>query len=140
MAYKDYAVNFDRGDSIVPADYTATETGDVITLLGITDVWCVVQAGVVAIADASNLFTFTVTQCETVAGTYVAADASQYGVADSWDRIINLTTEGSRSYAFNFYPKPGFMFIRLVATETGTAQAIFGGTFLKYGRHQPESA
>jgi len=140
MGYKDYAVNFDRGDSIVPAAITATTTGSEITLAGITDVWCVVQVGVIAAADASNLMTFTVTQCATTGGTFVAADAAQYGVADSWDRILNAVAEGSQSYAFNFYPKPGYGFIKLVATETGTFDGIFGGTFLKYGRHQPESA
>jgi len=139
MAFKDLCHNFDYGLSIVPAaTLTATTTGEAIDLNGITDVMVVVPVGVIATADASNLFTFTVTECATADGTYAAAETTQYSTSDSWDRILNATTEGSDIYAFNFFPT--LRYIRVVATETGTASAFFSASVLKYGRHQPESA
>ena len=138
MAFKDLCHNFDYGLSIIGADITATTTGEAIDLTGITDVMVLISVGNVAIADASNLFTFTVTECATAAGTYVAADASQYDTSDSWDRIINATTEEETIYAFNFFPTSRYM--RVVATETGTFNGIIGAVVLKYGRHEPESA
>jgi len=138
MAFKDLCHNFDYGLSIIGADHTATATGEEIDLLGITDVMVLISVGNVAIADASNLFTFTVTECATSGGTFVAAGTTQYSTSDSWDRIINATTEEEDIYAFNFFPTKRY--IKVVATETGTAQAIFSANVIKYGRHQPESA
>jgi len=138
MAFKDLCHNFDYGLSIAGASITATTTGDAIDLNGITDVMVLVSVGAVATADASNYQTFTVTECATAAGTYVAAGTSQYSTSDSWDRIINATTEENDIYAFNFFPTERY--IRVVATETGTTEAIFSANVIKYGRHQPESA
>ena len=99
MAFKDLCHNFDYGLSIVGASITATTTGEVIDLTGITDVMVLVSVGAVATADVSNYQTFTVTECATVAGTYVAADASQYSTSDSWDRLINDVLEADTIYA-----------------------------------------
>lgn len=139
---QDIARDFDYGLSIVPVDHTATVTGEEISLVGVLDplVAVAVDVGAVAIADASNYFTFTVTQATATGGTFVAADSVQYDPVDDWDRIINATTEGSTYYVFNFRLKPNYDFIKVVATETATAQATFGAVVWKKKRHNPASS
>jgi len=136
--YKDLVHNFDYIVGITPIDRTATVTGSEIDLLGAIDVLIIVSIGAVAIADATKLFTFTVTQCATSGGTFAAAATTQYMVADSWDRIINATTEADAVKAFQF--KPTLRYIKVVATETGAAQATFGAVVVYNKRSQPASS
>ena len=134
---KDLASNLDSGISIVPAQYTATETGDEVSVVGKgQEVMIVIPIGAVAAADASNRFTFTVTQATSSGGSFTAADSGQYDWIEG-DGYINATTEADSVMTCNFYLKPTYDFLKIVATENGTADAIFGALFLKPGRHNP---
>ena len=119
--------------SIAPADRTASVTGSEVDCSLCPVVATIrVNVGTVTLADSSNLFKFTVTQCATSGGSFTDADSSQYdpvsptGSTTAWDRIINATTEGSKAYTFNFRMAADYPYIKVVATETGTAQAAFG--------------
>jgi hypothetical protein len=139
MNYKDQAGQFDYSQSIDPADYTATKTGDEVDLTNAIEgsVMIVVNIGAVTTADATHYFTFTVTEASATGGSFSAADSTQYSTKDSWDRIVNATSEANAVKVFNFIPSEPF--IKVVATETGTAQALFGATVLFKKRHQPAS-
>jgi hypothetical protein len=133
----DNAGRFARGQSIDPASYTATKTGDEIDLSDAVDgsVWVVVNVGAVTTADATNLFTFTVTSASATGGSFSPEDSTAYTTVNSWDRLINATTEENTSYAFNLaHTNP---FVKVVATETGAAEAIFGATVYYEKRHGP---
>lgn len=137
---KDKARNFDYLQSIAPAAITATTTGSEVSLVGVKDnVLILVDVGAISAADSSNYVTFTVTQATASGGSFSAAASGQYDTVDSWDRILNATTEGSAVYAMNFKPAKGYDYIKVVATETGTFNGIFGAHVLVDGRHQPES-
>ena len=121
--------------SINPADHTATiEGGEVDCTLCPVNCLVRVTVGAAAIADASKLFTFTIEQATATGGTFSAADAAQYdfvppaGSSTDWDGIINATTEADEVYSFNFRMKRTYDFLKVVATETGAAQIIFGAT------------
>ena len=139
MPFKDLARNFDYSQSIDPASYTATKTGDEVDLTSVDSALVVVNIGAVATADASNLFTFTLTQATASGGTFAAADSGQYDVVDSWDRLINATAEANDVKAFNFRPAKAKPYVKVVATETGTASAIFGATVIFTKTRQPAS-
>lgn len=135
---KDIARNLDSGLSISPASITATTIGSEVGVVGKGPhtVLLVVAIGAVASADASNYQTFTVNQCTESGGTFVAADADQYDWVEG-DGIINATTEADSVMTLNFRLKPGYDYLKAIATETGTTEAIFGAVFLKPGRHNP---
>lgn len=135
--YKDIVKDYDYKVSIASASITATTTGSEIDLQGAIDVKVLIPVGIVTTADATHYFTFTVTQCATSGGSFTAAATTQYHVADSWDRVINATTEGSALYAFQFKPTKRYM--KVVATETSTGQAIFGAYVEFTKRHEPGS-
>ena len=134
---KDIARNLDSGQSINPASYTATVTGGEVSMVGKgQEVMIVIPKGAVATADGSNYFTFTVTQATASGGSFVAADSNQYDWVEG-DGVINATTEENGVMTANFRLKRGYDYLKIVATETGTAEAIFGALFLKPGRHNP---
>lgn len=124
---KDQARDTKKIIGILPASYTATETGDAIDMrdnlsLGVEfDVFI----GAVTTADASNTFEIKILQSETIGGTYVAADSAQYDVLESWDRLIDDTGESDSIKTFNFRMKTGYPFIKVEATVVGTVEAIF---------------
>lgn len=114
--------------SIAPAAITATTTGSAVDVTGYEGVEIVVEAGVITAADASNYMTFTVTYT-TDDTNYTALDSGDYISPASWDRIINATTEGSATYRFGIKPSvANISKIKVVATETGTFNGIFGAS------------
>jgi len=133
--------------SIKAASITATETGEIVDMLGASSVMVIVPVGAVATADASHYFTFTfVTGTDAALGDAAAiASGSYMGAKDedlnTWDRIINSTAEADTCYSFGVnIDKVGERWGRVLATETGTAEAIFGAiVVLCYNRHQPTS-
>jgi hypothetical protein len=136
MGRKDIARQFDYFTSCAYADRTATITGSEVNITGAKEVLVLVYVVSNTTSDASNLFTFTVTEASATGGSFSAAASTAYDPVDSWDRLINATTE-TGLYAFNF--KPTQPYIKVVATETGTAQVAFSAHVLITGIHQPES-
>ena len=141
---KDLGRSLVVSQSIAPADHTATVTGSEVDCRKCPK-RCVIQVtvGTATLADASNFFTFTVTQCATSGGTFTDADAGQYdfvaptGSTTAWDGILNATTEGSAVYSFNFNMKRTYDYLKVVATETATAQVIFGANIIFESAVQP---
>jgi len=122
--------------SVAPAAITASTNGAAVDLAESAGGHMVqVNVGVVTTADATNFFTFTV---ETSANgsdgwTAIAADAylsprDQDG--NTWDRLINATTEGPLAYQFGFRNDSNHRYARVVATETLTASAVFGASIV----------
>ena len=140
MSYSDMGRNIERAQSIAPAAITATTTGEEVDLSGVLDCMILVDVGVISAADANNYMTFTVTQATATGGSFSAADSAQYGAIDSWDLVLNATTEGSQTYAFNFFPKADYPIIKVVATETSTFDGIFGATALFTKTTQPANS
>lgn len=109
---------------IHPASYTGTVAdGEIIDLQGYDSCVVCVQTGVVATADGSNYFTFTISEGDDPAlGDAATATAIQGSFA-----VLNSTTADD----VQVLSKVGYVgtkrYIRLVATETETASAIFSG-------------
>jgi hypothetical protein len=124
--------------AIIPAARTATfATGDIIDLQGYESVMFVVHAGAVTTADSSNFVTFTI-----VAGD---ADDLTGGATVSGDDllgsnpVINATTDADEVIG-----KVGYRgtkrYARLVATETGATDALYGAVaILGNARTEPQA-
>ena len=91
-------------------------------------------------ADATNFFTLSFTECATSGGTYTAVPAAPVTTMDSWDKLINATTEAAEMHLVQVRLTPGMRYIKAVFTETGTAQAELWATFFFKKIHQPASA
>lgn len=118
------------------AQVTATATGDEIQLTG-GAVLFIVHVHAVGAADASNYLLFTVNQATASGGTFAAADSSQY-VTNLWDRYINATTETGVKI-FQFIPAATYDYVKLIATETGTADVTYSAVCLQGDLHAPVS-
>jgi len=137
---KDLVKNSKYQTAIEPAAYTTTQTSSAIDLRGATEVEVIVSVGAITTADANKYFTFTVTDGATSAAATAVA-ATQYRVADSWDRVLNDedANEGGQVYAFQFLPDSRYM--KVVATATGTTPSmVFGVSVLTKKRHGPASS
>ena len=137
---KDLVKNFDYTTAIEPAAYTTTQTSSAIDLRGVTEVLVIVDVGAITTGEAGKYFTFTVTDGATSAAATAVA-ATQYRVADSWDRVLNDedANEGGQVYAFQFLPDSRYM--KVVATATGTTPSmVFGVSVLTKKRHGPASS
>lgn len=137
---RDLITKFEVGESLNLADITATTTGSAVDMLNHLDILCICAVGPVTTADASNYFTYSWTECATSAGTYTAVPAAQITTIDSWDKIVNATTEAGNIHVVQIEMTPGMRYLKCVATETGTAQATLGGTFFFTEKTQPASA
>ena len=135
--YDNIVQNFDYHIADERVNATATTTGDEVQLAG-GPILVMVYLDTVTTADATHYFTFSVTQSTATGGTFAAADSSQYLVADSWDLIINATTEVGLK-VFQFIPVAGYDFIKVVATETGTGDITYSAFVIQGGIHQPET-
>jgi hypothetical protein len=94
--------------------------------------------GALAAIDASNYFTLTVTQATTLAGTYSAAAAGQYNFADDFvGGLVNDDVAAGEVLNLNFKPKPGYPFIKVVLTKTGTVSAFMSGEIRFENRYSP---
>lgn len=128
--------------SIAPASLTADTDGTVIDLANADSIEVVVPVGVVTTADADNYFTMVAkfgdssdgSDAAEVSGAYLDPKSEANAV---WDRKINATTEGSVTYQFGLKNLNNNRYLRIVADETGTAQAILGAVVvLGKLRHQ----
>lgn len=90
----------------------------------LSDFAIIVNIGAVATADATNYFTFKVQESDDNS-TYKDIDSSFY-VASNWDLKINATAEANAVQVFGI--KSDKRYLKVVATETGTASAIFSVT------------
>lgn len=113
---------------------TATTTGDEVALTG-GAVLIAVYVDTIGTADATHYFTFSVTQATASGGSFVAADAAQYKT-NLWDRIINATTE-TGLFMFQFIPKATYDYIKVIGTETGTADVTFSVFVIQGDIHAP---
>ena len=133
--------------SIAPAAHTATTSSEVVVDCAEAEsLTVIVPVGVVATADASNFFTFTVLMGDVADGSdATAVDSSAYlnpksGAGVLWDRVINATTEGSQVYQFGVKNLRSNRYAFVRATETETASAIFGAMILLGNRRHNEAA
>lgn len=138
----DLARNFDIKQLVLPVDRTATVTGSEVDITGHTGSLLVaVSVGAVAIADASNYFTFSMTEDNGTGtgGTFTAVPAAQLVAMDSWDKAINAVGEANSVYLLQLTPSEDTNIVKGVFTETGTAQATFDAVLLFPKQHQPSS-
>lgn len=124
-----------EADAYVQA--TATQTGDEVALKG-GAVLVVVHVHAAATADADNYFTFTVNQATATGGSFSAAASTQY-VTHLWDRVINATTE-TGVWIFQFIPVATYDYIKVIATETSTADITYSVSVIQSDVHLPTSA
>jgi len=129
----DLASNIIPKKSITALDRTATVTGSIVDLKDYKAASVMVCIGAVAIADASNYFTFTI-EVGDDSGLSDAAEVSSYEVSKlaagtTWDRKVNATGEAD-DVALVGFNAGGKRYARVKATETGTAQATFGAYFV----------
>lgn len=128
--------------SIAPADLTADTNGTVIDVSGADSIEVIVPVGVVTTADGSNYFDILAKFGDAADGSDAAEVSGSYLDPKSesnvtWDRKINATTEGSLVYQFGLKNLNNNRYLRIMADETGTAQAIIGATVvLGKLRHQ----
>lgn len=107
---------------IDPASYTATKSdGSIIDLQGYDSCVVCVQTGAIATADGSNYVTFTISEGDDAAlGDAATATAIQGSFA-----VLNSTSADDSM----ILSKVGYVgtkrYIRVVATETGTTEAIY---------------
>jgi len=105
------------------ATLTATSTGEIVSIAGIYGTGLVIaHMGAVAAADATNYFTFSLTESATTGGSYTA-NTTLAGVGGA-DLLINSTAEANTVKLMTFTPSRTKDWVKVVATETGTASAI----------------
>lgn len=125
--------------SIAPASITATTTGSEVNCTGAQMAMVEISAGVISAADSSNYCTFSITECATTGGSFTAMAAGQQLGINGWDKVINATTEGSAIYRMNVVLSPGYPYIKVVGTETGTFSGIYGANVVFIGYKQPSA-
>ena len=127
-----------RNISINVADYTSTQTGTSVDVMGYNEALIIIPIGAVAIADASNFFTFSLTESADNSSFTAVASTDIVVESDDWDMIINATAEANAIKAFSWKRSvAGSRYIKVVATETLTAQAIFGAYVFLSGGNKP---
>ena len=140
MPYKNYAQNFDYAVADAYVNATSTQTGDEVDASANNGVITfIIHVHAIGTADGSNYFTFTVNQATSSGGTYAAANSNQYLTVDSWDRILNATTETGIK-VLQFFPARNNPYLKLIATETGTADITYSAICLFDSKHQPASS
>ena len=139
--YRDQIHNMDVAESIPLTQYTATETGTALDTWGMLDVMVYIPIGRVAAADATHYFTFSFEESDTFGGVYTSVASANIINIDSWDMIINATTEKE-----SFHPvqiRRTKRWLKVIATESagGAADADFGAYIVQpTDRHQPQSS
>ena len=125
--------------AIDPETYTATVSGDIIDLALFESVTFTVITGAVTTADGSHYFTFTLNAGDDSALSDGATVTASTGLLGSNLVINNASTQDDVCVG-----KMGYVgskrYIQLVATETGTATALFGAVVIRgNARHMPVS-
>lgn len=119
------------------ASRTASANGtNIIDMQGFGACSFVVQLATVTTADASNLFTFTIEHGDNSSLTDGAAVTAATGLLGS-NLVINDSATQSNMRGIMGYVG-GKRYVRLVATETGTASAAFSADCVQHmGASQP---
>jgi hypothetical protein len=139
--YRDPLSNLDILESINLANYTATVAGSGKDTWGMLDVLVYIPVGVVAAADATHFFTFSFSESDTEGGSYTAIASANIRTIDSWDYIINATTEAGNLHVVQLNRTKRW--VKVTATESagGAANANFGAYIVQpTDRHQPQSS
>lgn len=119
------------------ASRTATANGtNIIDMRGFGSCSFAVQLATVTTADSSNLFTFTITHGDESDLSDAATVTAALGLLGS-NLVINDSTTQSNMRGIMGYVG-GKRYVRLVATETGTASAAFSADCIQgMGAVQP---
>lgn len=126
---------------IPPQTITDTYTGTETDIVGYAaHVVCVqIDTGVLTGVDTDNRFEISIEQSKESGAGYVAADADQYGPVilpgDSvdWDfKIDNNTTDASKPFWFNFWPKIGYRYLKIKITKIGSPTSMVCDAFIWY--------
>jgi len=126
--------------ALIPAQATATVTGPVVDTQGFEAIMFAINIGAVTTADASNYFTLKIQEGD-------ASDLSDAADVTNAARLLHAAAAviNDATGDDNTTQKMGCTigtkrYMRLVATETGTADATFGAVALLTGaRHAPVS-
>jgi len=137
MADLDMGRQLKLGTSIAHAQITATTTGSEVDCTGAKEVTIAVYVSANTTSDSTNYVTFTVTNSDATGGTFDAVSSDQYDPVNSWDRVLNATTE-TGWFVFNFHLTPGHPFIKVVGTETGTTDITYSAHVIERAKDQPQ--
>ena len=105
------------------ASRTASANGEIIDTRGFDSLTFVIQLATVTTADGSNLFTFTLQHGDDSGLSDGATVTAATGLLGS-NLVVNDSTTQSDMIGMMGYAG-GKRYVRLVATETGTASAAF---------------
>lgn len=105
------------------ASRTATGNGEIIDTAGFDGLTFIVQLATVTTADSSNYFTITLQHGDDASLSDAATVTATTGLLGS-NLVINDTTPLLNHIGLMGYAG-GKRYVRLVATETGTASAAF---------------
>ena len=105
------------------ASRTASANGEIIDTRGFDSLTFVIQLATVTTADATNFFTFTLQHGDDSGLSDAATVTAATGLLGS-NLVVNDSTTQSDMIGMMGYAG-GKRYVRLVATETGTASAAF---------------
>jgi len=136
---REFQTQLDHAVAMKFAQRTATANGEILDLKDVGAVDIVVFTGVVTTADASNRFNFKLQEGNdsglSDAADVAAADTVVDGTIGGTPAALNNTNLLDKiltRISYRGYKR----YIRLVATETGTADASFGAVAVK--AHTPK--
>lgn len=115
--------------AFVYASRTATGNGEIIDTTGFDSLTFIVTLATVTTADSSNYFTITLQHGDDASLSDAATVTAATGLLGS-NLVINDTTPLLNHIGLMGYAG-GKRYVRLVATETGTASAAFSATAVK---------
>jgi hypothetical protein len=116
---------------------TATVSGEVIDVQGYDKATIVVQVGTVTTADATNKFAIDLYHGDLASGTDATTVPAAQRIGSAFD--IDASGDADKTGAFGYLGNKRY--IRLQATESGTASVVFGATaLLGAGAQQPSQA
>jgi len=110
------------------AGRTASANGEIIDLQGFGGCGFVIQLATVTTADGSNYFTFTIEHGDASNLSDAAVVTSATGLLGS-NLVVNDTGQSDTVSKMGYVG--GKRYVRLVATETGTASAAFSAVAVR---------
>ncbi len=115
------------------ASRTASGNGEIIDVRGFSSLNFVIQLATVTTADSSNYFTFTLQHGDDSGLSDAATVTAATGLLGS-NLVINDSGTQSDTIGMMGYAG-GKRYVRLVATETGTASAAFSSVAVQEKPH-----
>lgn len=132
-AGKDLYSNLSVQPAILPASISATTTPVSVDRRGYESVSAVVNCGAMTtITDGTN--NFVITLVESVDGSTWTAVAAEDIIGGANNTIVTLVT-ASAGLTYTLGYKGNKRYVSVLATETGTAVAIFGATIVLGNPH-----